>query len=210
MKLTSRASARRTATCIDLRWTHLGTRYRLTAWPEAAIEREGDGRWLGCEPHEDVLASAAISIGAAAWRQYLEYLPAPEREFVEQFRFGRLPALLVLARCPRLLADLALTPALTSFVAAHPGLRGTAAARWNELRAVHERDGIYGVLEWLGLPASRDVLAALRNLIDADVPRRLLEPLRASLWCPATLAALQRATAISDRQLARFCHPLAA
>src|SRR5690606_21748464 len=124
--------------------------------------------------------------------------------------FGRLAALRVITCCPSLLADLGETPALTAFVAAHATLRGAAVSRWDEITVHHERGGVFGLLEWLGLPATRETLAALRNLIDPDVPRRLPGPLRPSLWAPATLAALQRAPAISDRQLADFCHPLAA
>ena len=35
-------------------------------------------------------------------------------------------------------------------------------------------------------------------------------PLRTLLWEPRTIFALQRLTAITDRQLARYCHALAA
>lgn len=207
MKRSPRLSA---VPAVQLAWSHLGARYRVTAWPDATFERQDDNRWATCEPHDDMLASAAVSVSAAAWRRYLEFVPAPERDFLQQFGFGRFAALQVITRCPTLLPDLALTPALTGFLAAHALLRGGTAPRWAELQAVHERGGIHAVLDWLGLPAGRGVLGALRNLVEADVPRRLLAPLRASLWCPATLAALQRAPGISDHQLARFCHPLAA
>ena len=63
---------------------------------------------------------------------------------------------------------------------------------------------------FLGLPASRDTLSILRNLIDPDVPRRLLEPLRALLWRPEATFVLQRMPALTDQQLSRYCHALAA
>jgi hypothetical protein len=60
------------------------------------------------------------------------------------------------------------------------------------------------------LPASRQTLAILQNLASADVPKRFLEPLRTLLWEPRTIFALQRVPAITDRQLAHYCHALAA
>ena len=103
-----------------------------------------------------------------------------------------------------------LVPALTAFVAAHERLRGADAPRWRELTAVHERAGLFGVLEWLGLPASRQTVTVLQNVLDPDLPHRLLEPLRSVLWEPETVLVLQRTRGLTDRQLARFCHPLAA
>lgn len=109
-------------------------------------------------------------------------MSAAESAFLERFRYGRLSALLIVARCPALLADLDGTPALLPFLAAHDELRGSGELQWDEVAAVHERAGIFAVLEWLGLPASRDtLLSILRNLINPHVPRRLLEPLRAAL-----------------------------
>jgi len=71
------------------------------------------------------------------------------------------------------------------------------------------------------LPTARKVCSAdhttaghacdiLRNLVDPDVPRRLLEPLRSMLWEPAAIFALQRMPEITDQKLARCCHALAA
>jgi hypothetical protein len=102
------------------------------------------------------------------------------------------------------------TPALTAFVAAHANLRGTAEPRWAEINAVHERSGSFGLLEWLGLPASRQTLTILRHLESADLPQRFLEPLRTQLWEPRTIFALQRIPAITDRDLAVHCHAAAA
>ena len=75
---------------------------------------------------------------------------------------------------------------------------------------MQERSGVFGVLEWLGLPASRQTLGILRSVVEPDLPRRLLEPLRTVLWEPRTIFALQRLPALTDRHLARFCHALAA
>jgi hypothetical protein len=102
------------------------------------------------------------------------------------------------------------TPALTAFLAAHTGLRGTEAPRWDEINAVNERSGIFGVLEWLGLPASRQTLATLQAIADPELPGPLLEALRAQLWEPSAIFALQRLPAITRRQLAATCHALAA
>ena len=137
-------------------------------------------------------------------------MPADVREFLAGFRFARLEALQVAARCPALVAGLMATPALAAFLAAHVSLRGTNDSCWNEINAIHERSGIFGVLEWLGLPASRQTLSILGHLAEPDVPKRLLEPLRAMLWEPRTIFALQRLNPITDRDLSRCGHALAA
>ena len=198
------------APAVELVWSHVGSLYRMTAWPEARLERLIDEHWLESSATEEALASGMLQVDAASWRRYLEFVPAAERTFVEKFRYGRLGALLIVARCPQLLADLEETPALVSFLAAHASLRGTTSPHWDEVAAVHERGGIFGILEWLGLPASRETLSILRNLVDPDVPRRLLEPLRALLWRPSATFVLQRTTELTDKQLARYCHALAA
>ena len=186
-------------------------RHRATVWPEVRLECEaGPDRWTAVESTDDLFASAAIGLGEQAWGRFLEFVPAVERRFLETFRYGRLEALYVIARCPTLLGDLAETPALTLFLAAHQRLRGAAEPGWSEIAAVHGRDGIFGVLPWLGLPASRQTLVILRHVMDPDVPRRLLEPLRRALWEPEAIWALAHAETINDEQLARFCHALAA
>ena len=119
--------------------------YRVTPWPEIQFERRYGEDWIAGEPTEDVLASAAQTCGSREWRPYLEFVPAEVRAFLEQFTFGRMPALLAAARCPALVADLVEIPALTPFLAAHVALRGTGTAHWAEINAVHEREGIFGV-----------------------------------------------------------------
>mgnify|MGYP001552952472 CR=1 FL=1 len=119
-------------------------------------------------------------------------------------------ALQVVARCPTLLPALIETPALTAYLAAHVPLRGTCGPCWTEINAIYERSDIFGVLEWLGLPASRQTLSILHNVAEPDVPKRFLEPLRTLLWEPRSIFVLQRLPAITDRQLARYCHALAA
>src|SRR5581483_3947062 len=138
---------------LALTWSHCGVTYRVTPWPEVQFERLYGQDWIVATPSEDVLASAAQTCGAAEWRPYLEFVPAEVREFLERFSFTRLEALQVVARCAALLNELAEAPALTAFIAAHVSLRGTAAPAWDEINALYERSGIYGVLEWLGLPA---------------------------------------------------------
>ncbi len=195
---------------VALTWSHCGVPYRVTPWPEVQFERLYGDDWIAMAPSEGVLASAAQAFGPLEWRPYLEFTSGDVREFLGRFSWARMEALQVIARCPALLPVLAETPALTAFVAAHVELRGTPAPCWGEINAVFERSGVFGVLEWLGLPASRQTLAILGNVAEPDLPKRFLEPLRTLLWEPRTIFALQRMPAITDRQLARFCHALAA
>ncbi|HYP15576.1 MAG TPA: hypothetical protein VEQ65_00075 [Opitutus sp.] len=206
-------SLRRQKKCfvpLALSWSHFGTLHRVTAWPEARFECLYGEDWIPTSPTEDALASAAHTCGSAAWEPFLEFVPAEVRDFVTRFSITRMEALQIAARCPRLVADLTETPALTAFVAAHASLRGTAGACWEEINAVHERSGVFGLLEWLGLPASRQTIGILQNIVTPEIPKRLLEPLRTMLWEPTALFALQRMPAITDRELARTCHALAA
>jgi hypothetical protein len=195
---------------LALSWSHCGVSYRVTAWPEVAFERLYGDEWIPVNPSEDVLASAAQTCGPREWQPYLEFVPAEERALLERFGVTRMEALQVIARCPALVSVLADTPALAGYLAAHTGLRGMSDPGWREINAVYERSGVFGLLEWLGLPASRQTVAILHNVSDPDLPKRFLEPLRTLLWEPGAIFTLQRMSAITDRQLARFCHPLAA
>jgi hypothetical protein len=196
---------------LELSWSHFGTRWRATLSPQVRFEQATDGdAWSPAEPSEDVIASGAVALDAAGWRRYSEFLPPEERAFLGKFHFGRLGALQVIAHCPALLAELVATPALTVFLANHASLRGAVGARWEEIAAIHERSGIFGLLEWLGLPASRQTLGILQQITDPDLPKRLLEPLRTSLWEPEGIWLLRQAGPMTDRQLARRCHALAA
>jgi hypothetical protein len=208
--MNSTSRAKKCFVPLALSWSHCGISYRVTPWPEVRFERLYGAEWIVTSPTEDVLASAAQTCGATEWRPYLEFVPAAVREFLGRFAFMRMEALHVAARCPELVADLIDAPALTAFVASHVSLRGTEAACWEEINAVHERSGIFGVLEWLGLPASRQTLAILQRFEDPDVSKRFLAPIRTMLWEPRSIFALQRMTPINDRQLARTCHALAA
>jgi hypothetical protein len=196
----------------ELIWSHLGSLHRVTPWPELAFARQEDGRWIPYEPDpaDAVFASAAVVLDERKWADFLDFVPAREREFAAEFKYGRLAALVVLHRCPALLDDLAGTPALLPFVAAHAALRGADEPRWPEINAVHERGGLFACLEWLGLPASRQTLTVLRKVAQPDLARRLLEPLRSALWEPETIWVLEHATSLSDRQLTHRCQALAA
>jgi hypothetical protein len=194
----------------ELTWSHAGVQHRVTPWPEAAFERLLGEAWVPDEPDEGTFAAAAIDVRDQAWRRYLEFVPAAEREFLAQFRFSRMEALHVLARCPELLPILSETPALTIFVSAHVSLRGSERPGWDELSAVFERSGVFGVLEWLGLPATRRALTALRNFADPEIPRRFIAPLRTLLWDGVTVRTLESTTVVTDVDLARHCHRLAA
>lgn len=195
---------------LALTWSHLGVSYRVTPWPEVRFECLYGEDWIATSPTEDVLASAAQECGAAAWRPYLEFVEADVRAWLETFTTTRMEALQVAARCPSLLPLLSEVPALTAFVAAHVSLRGTNEACWAEIEAVYERGGLFGVLEWLGLPASKQTKAILQSIAERDVAKRFLAPLRSLLWEPTAIWALQRMPAITDRELARACHALAA
>lgn len=198
--------APRTRKCLvplPLSWTHAGVAYRVTPWPEVQFECRYGSEWVPLTPAADVLGAARP--GAGAWRAYLEFVPADVREFVARFRSNRLAAIEVAAHCPELVGALTETPALTSFVAAHAALRGTDGPRWRELNAVFERSGVFGVLEWLGLPATKQALAILNNLIAADLPPSLLVPLRTLLWRPQGIFALAQLPVITERDVGDAC-----
>jgi hypothetical protein len=195
---------------LALNWTHLGVAYRVTAWPDVQFERLYGSEWISIAPSVEAMASASQSLDAAAWNSYVDFVPADVREFLVEYSFIRMEALQVIARCPSLLPTLQATPGLTAFVAAHVTLRAERDPRWSELETVHDRSGVFGLLEWLGLPASRQTLDVLHHLASPDVPKRLLEPLRSALWEPRTLFALQREAELTDRLLEKYCHALAA
>jgi hypothetical protein len=159
---------------------------------------------------EEAFASAALGVTPAQWRRYLEFVPLAEREFLASFHFSRMAALHLIICCPTLLPVMKEIPALTAFLTAHVSLCGGDEPRWREITAVFERDGIFGVLQWLGLPGSRQTIAILRNVADPELPRRLLEPLRAALWEPEAIWALSHAPALTDERLTETCHALAA
>jgi len=194
----------------ELHWSHAGISWRVSSWPEAMIEREAGGEWIAEQPSDGAFAAAATDLRDGSWRRYLDFVPARERAFIAQFRFSRLEALQVIARCPELLDVLEGAPALTVFLAEHVSLRGSQRPGWDEISAVFGRAGVFGVLEWLGLPASPRTLLALRNFADAEIPRRFLAPLRTVLWDGPTLVSLERSEVVTDVDLARHCHRLAA
>ncbi len=203
-------SPRKCPVPLALCWSHCGAAWRVTPWPEVRFECRYDDEWIPASPTEDALASAARDCGPAEWQAYLEFVPREIREFLGRFSFTRMEALQVAARCGTVLPALADTPALTAFLASHVQLRGTMEPCWREIDAVHERSGVFGLLEWLGLPASRQTLSILAAMADPDVPKRLLERLRRVLWQPSAIFALQRLPTISDRELATTCHAMAA
>jgi hypothetical protein len=183
----------------------------VTVWPDVRFEREiAPGKWADDAGGEHVFASAALGVTGNQWRRYLEFVPAAEREFLERFQFGRMAALHVLTRCPALFSALQQVRALVPFLTVHLSLRGGEQPGWAEIAAVFERDALFGVLQWLGLPASRQTITVLQNIADPDIPRRLLEPLRAALWEPEAIWELSHAPALTDVRLAEACHALAA
>jgi hypothetical protein len=209
MKLTRRAK-KSCVVPLGLNWTHCGVAYRVSAWPEVRFECLYGEDWIETSPTEEALSSAAIAFLPGDWGPYLEFVPVEIRQFLERFTYARMEALQVVARASSLISTLVETPALTAFLSAHVTLRGTTEACWTEIEAIHERAGIYGLLEWLGLPASRQTLVILGNVAEPDLPKRFLEPLRRLLWEPTAIYALQRMPAITDRMLAETVHALAA
>jgi hypothetical protein len=216
-RTSARSRAARTAATIteavrpELTWIHDGLRCRVAVWPEVRFEREtAPAIWEQVEPSENALASAALGVTAPQWRRYLEFVPALERSVLEKFAFSRMSALLVIVRCPALTSALSEVPALIPFLAHHASLRGGDEPSWAEISAVFEREGLFGVLQWLGLPASRQTIGILAHIADPDLPRRLLEPLRTALWEPQAIWQLSHAAVLSDEQLTRACHALAA
>lgn len=211
---TRRKTARSTgsdAALPELSWIHDGVRHRVTIWPEVSFLREDvSGEWTADGVGEDAFASAALGVTPVQWRRFLEFVPTEEREFLGSFQFTRIAALHLIVRCPSLLPMLKEFPALTAFLTAHLSLRGGDEPRWTEITAVFERDGVFGVLQWLGLPASRQTLTILRNVADPELPRRLLKPLRTALWEPEAIWALSHAPALTDERLTETCHALAA
>ncbi|HEU5080910.1 MAG TPA: hypothetical protein VFT72_16980 [Opitutaceae bacterium] len=197
---------------VQLTWSHLGFLYRVTAWPDADFETERDGTWIPFEPDpsSEVFAAAAVMLGRAEWNRYLDFVPAAERAIIESFRFNKLAALAVIKRNPELVTELSHAPALAMFVASHVELRGGGRPAWSEISAIYERGGIFALLEWLGLPATRKALDGLAALSEPDVARRLLSRVREALWNPIAARVLHSEKPLNDRELAARCHVLAA
>jgi len=171
---------------LSLQWAHYGVPHRLTAWPDVCLEKNYSGEWIPIRPSAELLEAASLELSrrgrSTHWDYYLDFVPQPEREFIQAFEFNRVCALFAAAHCPALLPDLRRTPALTVFLAEELELRDTGEATWAQLNAIYKRSGIWGVLEWAGLPATAHTLHALGELDSPDLPRRFLEPLRAQLW----------------------------
>ena len=199
----------RCAVPIPFAWSHRGITYRVTPWPEVKFERSFDHEWFAVTPAAEVLVAGSAAAQGRGWQAYCEFVPPETREFVGYFRRNRLTALLIAARCPGLLDVLTATPALTSFVAEQAAMRSGGSC-WQELGAIGERAGVFGVLEWLGLPASRHTLGILRNVVSPDLPAPLLGALRTVLWRPEGIFALGQMPLITDEDLAATCHALAA
>jgi hypothetical protein len=195
--------SRRCFVPLPLSWSHAGTPYRVTPWPDVHFERRYGSEWVRATPSTEASVSAKPSGGG--WRAYAEFLPLEVRELLGFFRSNRLAALEVAARCPELVGALIETPALTPFVASHVALRESETKRWSELNSVFERGGVYALLEWLGLPATKQTLAILNNLVAPDLASSLLVPLRALLWRPQGIFALAQLPVITDQDLSDAC-----
>lgn len=194
---------------IEIIWSHYGERYRVDS--DMKFYRESDEGWVSWQPDPStaIFSSAADGISETRWSAFLEFVPTAERRLLEMFDVGRAGVLAVVAQCPELVAELLATPALAPFVAEHARLRGTET-RWEEIAAVYSRGGVYALLEWLGLPASRQTLTILQKIAEPDLARRLLEPIRASLWEPETIWFLQHTPTLTERALTHHCDCVAA
>ena len=195
---------------VELVWSHYGERYRVDN--DLNFYRESDDGWTAWQPDpaSAIFSSAADAISDTRWMAFQEFVPAAERRLLEQFDVGRASVLAVVAFCPGLVADLLAAPALAPFVAEHTRLRGTEEPRWEEIAAVHARGGVYALLEWLGLPASRQTLTILQKIAEPDLARRLLEPIRAALWEPETIWMLQHVPSLTEQALSHHCQALLA
>jgi len=195
---------------VELVWSHYGERYRVDN--DLNFYRESDDGWTAWQPDpaSAIFSSAADAISETRWMAFQEFVPAAERRLLEQFDVGRASVLAVVAFCPGLVADLLAAPALAPFVAEHTRLRGTEEPRWEEIAAVHARGGVYALLEWLGLPASRQTLTILQKIAEPDLARRLLEPIRAALWEPETIWLLQHVPSLTEQALSHHCQALLA
>jgi len=204
------ASKKLLSSSVELIWSHYGERYRVDN--DLNFYRETDSGWAAWQPDpaSAIFSSAADAISETRWAAFLEFVPVAQRRLLDQFDVGRASVLAVVALCPELVSDLLTTPALAPFVAEHTRLRGTGETRWEEIAAVHGRGGIYALLEWLGLPASRQTLTILEKITEPDLARRLLEPIRAAFWEPETIWLLQHTSSLTERVLSHHCECIAA
>jgi len=181
-----RHSQKSAALPLSLQWAHYGVLHRITAWPDVRLEKNYSEEWIPIRPSAELLEAASLELSrrghSTHWDYYLDFVPQAEREFIASFEFNRVSALFAASHCPALLPELRRTPALTVFLAEQLELRNASEAAWAQLNAVYERAEIWGVLEWLGLPATAHTLSTLGALDSPDLPRRFLEPLRAELW----------------------------
>jgi hypothetical protein len=195
---------------VELVWSHYGERFCVDT-DLNFFRAEGDD-WVDYtpDPSTTVFSSAADMISEVRWAAFVEFVPASARRLLAQFDVGRTGALAVVARCPGLVDDLLEVPALAAFLAEHVRLRGDEAPRWEELNAVYERGGLFAVLEWLGMPASRQTVTILQKITDPDLARRLLEPIRSALWDPETIWLLEHTPLLTERALVHHCEAVAA
>jgi hypothetical protein len=186
------------------------THLRVTAWPDLRFEKQSTEGWVELSGNEELSACQALNFTRGAWERYLQSVPFDVRGYLERFSSGRLTALLVLVRCPSLHSTLMDCPALAIFLAQHPRLCGTHEPRWSQIETIHEREGVFGLFAWLGLPASRQTLAVLAHLPCSALVFGLLEALRTRLWEPAVICAFSREELISERHITQLCQPCAA
>ena len=179
-----RSSSRRSVNLApDLIWHHMGKGYRVSIWPEVAFEKEiSQGLWRSYtpDPRGDVFCAGAVMLDRRRWKPYLEFCPQSWVSLIEKFSFHRLHALTALALCPALQEDFEDSPILALLAASHADLRGSAP-EWGELNAVREHGNVYSVMEWLGLPSTKEALEQLQQ-IDLDIPLRDLRRVREVLW----------------------------
>ena len=201
----SRRPARRTVNLApELIWHHLGQGHRVTLWPEVAFEKEiTPGLWrpFTPDPRTDAFCAGAVMVEARRWKPYLEFCPVEWVNLIEQFEFHRLHVLTALAYCPTMQSDFEACPALALFAAMHAELRG-GLPDWCELNAVREHSGVFGVLEWLGFPSTRECLDQL-GAIDLSLSVRELVKVREILW-------KQHDCSVAEKTASHQHNPLAA
>ncbi|GAB5561459.1 MAG: hypothetical protein SynsKO_31060 [Synoicihabitans sp.] len=167
----------------DLVWHHLGRAYRVSIWPEVAFEKEvSPGLWrtFTPDPRGDIFCAGAVMLDKRRWKAYLEFFPQSWQTLINRFSLHRLHALTALALCPALHEEFEDCPVLALLAASHAELRGSAP-EWGELNAVGEMGSIYALLEWLGMPSTKEAFEQLQQ-IDLDIPLRDLRRVREILW----------------------------
>lgn len=195
---------------IALTWDSHASSYRVT--PDLQFEMPSSTGWVGCQPDpmEDSFLEAEMTMPDQQWVRFLEFVDPLPRSLVGCFRLRRLAALAVAAHCPALVPQMLEAQTLVPALAGHVTLRGETHPRWDQINAVFDCAGIFGLLEWLGFPSSRQTLSVLKRLASPDLAPSRITPLRESLWNPEDLSRLLRSGSLTEAEIIPCDHGVAA